>query len=139
MRQILVIDDDAGQRKLLVDLFSIRGFEVTTVRDGLEGLAALAGATFDAVLVDLMMPGKSGTPLLEEICSLYPEYRRRILVLSGVADYEAEAIRDQGWTIVSKPYELGELLAAVKQMTGEPERLPSGRSFPRAKQALAND
>jgi DNA-binding response OmpR family regulator len=67
MARILVIDDDPFIRQFVVDSLSFEGYEVETAEDGFAGLRALAESRFDAVLLDLMMPGMSGHDVLKRI------------------------------------------------------------------------
>jgi DNA-binding response OmpR family regulator len=67
MARILVIDDDPFIRQYVVDSLSMEGYEVETAEDGFAGLRALADSSFDAVLLDLMMPGMSGHDVLKRI------------------------------------------------------------------------
>ena len=67
MARILVIDDDPFIRQYVVDTLTLEGYEVETAEDGFVGLRALAESSFDAVLLDLMMPGMSGHDVLKRI------------------------------------------------------------------------
>lgn len=59
-RHVLVVDDDALNRKLIETLLRADGHVVTVVDSGPAALAALAGAVPDLVVLDLMMPGMDG-------------------------------------------------------------------------------
>lgn len=60
-RRVLVVDDDEFNREVLSAILSMAGAEVTTVPDGPSALRALtAGMAFDAVLMDVQMPGMDG-------------------------------------------------------------------------------
>jgi two-component system response regulator VanR len=67
MARILVIDDDPFIRQYVVDSLSLEGYEVEAAEDGFAGLRALSESAFDAVLLDLMMPGMSGHDVLKRI------------------------------------------------------------------------
>ena len=62
MKRILVAEDDADIRETLKDLLSGEGYAVETAADGVTAMAAWKGAQepLDLVLLDVMMPGKSG-------------------------------------------------------------------------------
>ena len=62
--RILVVDDDREIRTLLRDFLEKNGFQATAVADGQETRRALAGTTFDLIVLDLMLPRESGL----EIC-----------------------------------------------------------------------
>ncbi len=65
--KILIIDDDVELVTLLVDYLTLEGFEVTPAHDGPTGLSILAKNNFDLVVLDVMMPGMSGTQVLIRI------------------------------------------------------------------------
>jgi len=67
MARILVIDDDPFIRQFVVDSLSLEGYDVATAEDGYAGLRALGEESFDAVILDLMMPGMSGHDVLKRI------------------------------------------------------------------------
>src|SRR6188508_489244 len=60
MPHILVVDDDTRLRELLSRYLGENGFRVTTARDAEDARAKLAGLNFDALVLDIMMPGESG-------------------------------------------------------------------------------
>ena len=70
--RILLIDDDVRLFELLTSYLDQNGFAVTVASDGRKGLVALESGTFDAVLLDVMMPGMDGI----EVC------KRNLLALS---------------------------------------------------------
>lgn len=65
--KILIIDDDVELVTLLVDYLTLEGFDVTPANDGPTGLSLLAKTDFDLVVLDVMMPGMSGTQVLMKI------------------------------------------------------------------------
>jgi CheY-like chemotaxis protein len=61
MHRILLIDDNGGVRAVLKSFLESNDFEVTTARDGEEGILLFGdGENFDAVVTDIRMPGKNG-------------------------------------------------------------------------------
>ena len=62
MKRVLVAEDDADIRETLKDLLSGEGYAVETAADGVAAIAVWKGAAepFDLVVLDVMMPGKSG-------------------------------------------------------------------------------
>ena len=67
MRSVLVIDDDPKLAALLVEYLGARGLSVVVAADGAAGLARLRGGGFDAVILDVMMPGLDGFEVLTEL------------------------------------------------------------------------
>ena len=111
--RVLLIDDDVRLYELLASYLEQNGFSVTCVADGPQGLAALALGTFDAVLLDVMMPGMDGL----EVCKrIRAKSRVPVLMLTAKGD---ETDRVVGLEIgaddyVAKPFSPRELLARLR-------------------------
>ena len=65
--KILVVDDLPQNVKLLADLLTVKGYEVTTAASGPEALAKIAADVPDLVLLDIMMPGMNGYEVCRKI------------------------------------------------------------------------
>jgi len=110
--RVLVVDDDPDILDALGEILELEGYEVQRARNGREALQQLAHAPPDLVLLDLMMPVMDGWEFAR---SLGPGGRPPIIVLSADRNVSARAreIGALGW--LAKPFELGELLAAVRR------------------------
>ncbi len=111
--RVLLIDDDARLSELLAGYLAQNDVSLTHARDGRAGLHALDGNTFDAVLLDVMMPGLDGLDVLRRIRT-----RNRIPVLMLTARGD-EADRVVGLELgaddyVPKPFSPRELLARLR-------------------------
>lgn len=78
---VLVVDDEQDFVETLVKRLERRGFKVTGVGSGHEALRKLGEATFDVVILDVMMPGMDGIETLREIKLAWP--RTQVILLSG--------------------------------------------------------
>ncbi len=113
--RVLLVDDDTRLHELLSTYLSQNGFLVTGAADGRTGLAALESGTFDAVLLDVMMPGLDGI----EVCRrIRATSRIPILMLTAKGD---ETDRVVGLELgaddyVSKPFSPRELLARLRAL-----------------------
>lgn len=67
MARVLVVDDEPGVRAALTRGLTAEGMDVTAVGDGPAGLAAAATGAFDAVVLDIVLPGLSGYRVLERL------------------------------------------------------------------------
>jgi DNA-binding response OmpR family regulator len=65
--RLLVVEDDASIAMGLEDDLRIEGYDVTVARDGLEAMRAATTASFNLILLDLMLPGKSGYDVCREL------------------------------------------------------------------------
>ena len=65
--RILVVEDDPSMRVLMLRVLKEHGFEAATARDGREMASFLSASSFDLVLLDVMLPGRSGLDLCRDI------------------------------------------------------------------------
>ena len=111
--RVLVIDDDSGSSSCSPTICRRHGVALCHARDGREGLARLDGGGFDAVLLDVMMPGIDGLEVLRRI-----RQRDRIPVIMLTARGD-ESDRVVGLELgaddyVAKPFAPRELLARLR-------------------------
>lgn len=81
--KILIVDDDKDLVTLLVDYLSLESFRVDTAGDGKTALEKIATNPFDLIVLDIMMPGTSGTEVLAKIRE---KYDIPVLMLTGKGD-----------------------------------------------------
>ena len=107
--RILIVEDHTPTRMAMSRLIRQAGADVTTARDGEEGLGYLVTQRFDVLLTDLRMPKMDGFELLNQ-CNTLPESHRptRVIAISG--EYEASALHGQPVQFLPKPFDLGVLL-----------------------------
>jgi two-component system KDP operon response regulator KdpE len=121
-QHILVVDDEPAVRRTLRVNLVARGYEVTTVETGEEALDEFAGRRTELVILDLMLPGMSGTEVCEAIrtASSVP-----ILVLSarGEEQTKVQALDLGADDYLTKPFGIDELLARVRALL---RRSPAG-------------
>lgn len=82
--KVLVVDDSSFILKLNRAIFEDLGFEVSTAEDGLAGVRLGLEGSFDAVVVDGILPGLSGPEVCRQLSSL-PRERRPIIILQSVS------------------------------------------------------
>jgi len=118
--RLLVVDDNAKLRQLLVGLFTGARYTVDAVGSAGDALDAMAVASYDLVLMELALPDADGTEFLRTI-------RRQgvgvpVLVGSSVADLErrVEALDDGADDFMLKPFSSDELLARVRALLRRP-------------------
>lgn len=88
MSRILIVDDDAAAQKLYRTYLTSEGHEVDCASSGLEGVEAAEKSAFDAVVMDLNMPGLDGWMAMSLIRARRPLLP--ILILTGDANPDLE-------------------------------------------------
>ncbi|RME42419.1 MAG: diguanylate cyclase [Deltaproteobacteria bacterium] len=81
--RILIVDDDPGNREILLRRLKRRGYEVTTAARGEEALALLASHEFDLLLLDVVMPDLSGLELLTRIRETHDPFTLPVIMVTG--------------------------------------------------------
>ena len=118
MIRILLADDSPHAQRMGEQILSEEGYEVVTVSDGDSALLRLEDVDPDLVLVDVVMPHRSGYEICQYV-KISPRHRHaRVLLTAGVKDRvdEAEARRVQADGIVQKPFEASVLLEKIRPL-----------------------
>ncbi|YCM43426.1 glycosyltransferase [Verrucomicrobiaceae bacterium 227] len=110
--KILVADDDSTLRRLSTLMLGEEGFEIVAV-DTAEAAMATINADFDAVLLDIYMPGLSGIEVLPKLKALAPYAQVVILSGSEHAKDGADAIKAGAFDFLSKPIQRDELVETL--------------------------
>jgi two-component system, OmpR family, response regulator len=120
MKKILVIDDDAHVRGLLVAILEGRGYEVILADNGGAGLMLCHRQTPDAVVLDLNMPGIDGRSILRQLRILHPTLP--VVVFSGLStgEVEQEMLNQGAAAFIQKPFSLDQLGSALQEVLPSP-------------------
>src|SRR4051794_24057727 len=119
-RRLLIADDDAAIRLMLVAFLRRFGFQLRQARDGREALDEMRKGNFDLMIMDLMMPNVSGWDVLRERERDRSLLRIPIIVITAMSTNQAFAgIGDRHVAaVLGKPFDLATLLAAVRTSIG---------------------
>jgi signal transduction histidine kinase len=115
--RVLVVDDEHINREVLLQLLTQRGYEVDQAEDGVDAIAKLRGGSLpDIVLCDVMMPGKSGYEVLDDIRQDFDKETLPILLLTAKTQEKdlAEGFKRGANDYVTKPFSRMELEARVQ-------------------------
>jgi CheY-like chemotaxis protein len=123
MAKILVIDDDAAMRRIVMRMLESTNHQVFEAKDGQRGLALLAEQGADLVITDIIMPEKEGIQTIREIQERSPDTKiiamsgggisRNLMFLDVARAFGADAA-------LAKPFKPQELIDAIERL------LPSG-------------
>jgi two-component system response regulator RegX3 len=113
MSKVLVVDDEPGVRESVGYALEQEGFDVTLAEDGEDAEAKLDDDSFDLLIIDIMMPGKSGLDVCREVRAQSPV---PIILLTAK---DAEVDKVVGLEVgaddyVTKPFSVRELLGRVR-------------------------
>lgn len=133
--KILLIDDDLKLCRLIKDYLTPLGYQVTQAHSGPEGLARATGEEFDAVILDVMLPGMNGYEVLRQIRQ---QSATPVLMLTAMGD---EADRIAGLEMgaddyLPKTFSTRELLARLRAVTRR-SRLNQSVAAPEALEEIA--
>jgi len=111
---ILVIDDEDIMREILETLLSREGYTVRLASSGAEGLELAKSLPFDAVIVDVMMPGMDGMAVLDELKKIDDDLP--VLMITAFASVEnaIAAMKRGAFDYITKPFKNDEVLVVVR-------------------------
>jgi CheY-like chemotaxis protein len=115
--KILVVDDDPDMRRMLAASLEALGYHVDEAQDGSQGLALIAEANPDLIVVDFAMPGMNGA----EVARLAREKRPDLPIVfaSGYADTEAIERFAANSAVLRKPFRVDELQSVLTEVLRE--------------------
>lgn len=123
--RVLVIEDDPGLRLTLSDRLRGEGYWVETVADGEEGAARAAGDAFDLVVLDVMLPGRSGFELCRDLRQRGVRTPVLMLTARGEVADRVRGLKAGADDYLTKPFAMAELLARIEARLRVP---PAGES-----------
>jgi DNA-binding response OmpR family regulator len=113
--RLLVVDDDEPIRLLMNAVFRGRDIDIDCVGDGNTALAMLRRERYDALILDLMLPGTNGFEVIRELKSRAPDMLGRTIVLTAVSTSTLRDFDDARLLrrLMRKPFDLDELVGEV--------------------------
>ncbi len=112
--RVLTVEDDAAIRRGIVDALSFAGYEVIEAATGNAGCAAAVSRAYDLLLLDMVLPGKSGLDILREVRNSRPTMPVIILSAQGEERDRVTGLKLGADDYVVKPFSVDELLARVE-------------------------
>jgi DNA-binding response OmpR family regulator len=115
---ILIVDDQAPNREFLQETLIDDGFKVITASNGADALSVLDQSRIDLVLLDIVMPGKSGFEVCREIKTNPLIYLTPVVFVTALSDKEIriKGICSGGDDLLTLPLDRIELLARVRSL-----------------------
>ena len=123
MPKILVVDDEQNMRTGLKDNLEFEGYEVDTANDGEQGLKKIIENSYNLIILDVMMPKKSGFDVCKEVRKAGITTPVILLTAKGDEIDKVVGLEIGADDYVTKPFSLRELLARVKAILRRGENL----------------
>src|SRR5262249_26899759 len=111
---VLVIDDEEVMQDVLKILLQDAGYRVETAAEAGQGIERLREETYDAVLLDLMLPDMDGLTALEEIKKIDDGVAVIIITAYASIDKAVRATKLGAFDFIAKPFKNDEVLLTVK-------------------------
>lgn len=112
--RLLIVDDEYSLRRALHLALYAQGFDVNEAASGAEALSLAGAVRYDAILLDVNMPGESGVTICRELRSLFPNVAILMLTVRGEQDDRVEALDAGADDYITKPFHMGELTARIR-------------------------
>ncbi len=127
--RVLIVDDERNIRLTLKGALEAIGLEADAVFQGEEALQKLSDSRYDAMLLDLRLPGMDGLTVLRQVTARYPQTRVIIITAYGTVEAILEAMQLGAVDFLQKPFEPPEVREIVSRALDRPEGGPLAFSY----------
>jgi two-component system NtrC family sensor kinase len=126
MLRVLAVDDEPVITDLLTRILTGLGHEVDVASDGAEALRMINLTDYDAILLDIRMPGLGGPDVVRCLEGLRPEIVERVLFITGdtVSPGTQAFIQSQGVDVLHKPFSMEELRSRLQYFAALKDQRP---------------
>src|SRR5947209_2091659 len=114
--RILVVDDEIDIRESLETLLDLEGYVVELAQNATEGLKKIESGSYDLVLLDLMMPDRSGMEVLQDVRERDTETPIFMITAYGSVEVAVSALKNGANDYFSKPWDNEKLLIEIERM-----------------------
>lgn len=127
MSRILIVDDERSMREFVSILLKKQGYEIELATSGDEAVTRIdeVEESFDLVLTDLKMPGKSGLDVLEHAKRVDPSTQVILMTAYATSDTAVAAMKQGARDYVTKPFKVDELVARIHAVDRRAKRANS--------------
>jgi len=113
-KRVLVVDDDPELQQLVEFALRQEGYEVSQALDAFAGLEMIEREKFGLALLDVMMPGMDGLEMLSRLRGFDKDLRVIVMTALTAPEAAVSALRDQASDFLTKPFDMEQLLSAVR-------------------------
>jgi putative two-component system response regulator len=128
---ILIVDDEETIRRLVREALSNEGYHCQEAGNAEQAMDKLRSSTVDLVILDIRMPGKSGTELLPEIKLRYPD--TAVIMATAVTDTQTaiQCMKHGAYDYFTKPFSLDEVILSVDRALEKRRLVLENREYQR--------
>jgi DNA-binding NtrC family response regulator len=112
--RVLLVDDEEKFLDVLSQRLGTRGLDAVTATSGEEALVKIKNKNFDAIILDITMPGMGGIETLKRIRKENPEVQIIMLTGRGSVDKAVEAMKEGAIDFLEKPADIDKLLEKIE-------------------------
>jgi two-component system response regulator FlrC len=116
--QILIVDDDAGMREMLLSTLSFLGLKAIAASNGPEALRLCLKNHFDLVITDLQMPGMDGWSLVSHIKKIFPETPVMMMTAQAKVHVAKDLKKSCFDSVLFKPFKMEQLQHEIQRLLG---------------------
>lgn len=113
--RVLLVDDEEKFLEVVSQRLKTRGLKVDTATSGEDAVKSVKREDFDAIVLDLSMPGMSGLETLEKIRKDKPDVQVIILTGHGTLQAGVQAMKEGALDFMEKPVDLNKLLSRIDE------------------------
>src|SRR5919107_3557156 len=124
MARVLIIEDEEKMARTLTRVLGEEGHVTETAHDGRTGLSRALDDGFDLLIVDWMLPGRSGVQVVRGLRAADVHTPALMLTARGQVEDRVEGLDAGADDYLPKPFALRELLARVRALTRRPQGAP---------------
>jgi two-component system response regulator PilR (NtrC family) len=134
---VLIIDDEEVMREILEALLAREGYRVKVASSGEEGLELARGTSFDAAIVDVMMPGIDGITTLEELKKIDEDLPVVMVTAFASVETAISAMKRGAFDYITKPFKNDEVIVVVRNAVERRQLVAENAALRQSLQAQA--
>ena len=131
-KPIMIIEDDEGLSRLISDILSDDGHNVTVFNDPYRAVAEFGHERFSLVITDVKMPKMDGIEVLDHVKRIDPNVPVIIITAHATVDVSIQALRKGAEDLITKPFEAEEFLYRIRKVLRK--KLKLALTTPQARQ-----
>jgi len=136
--KILIVEDNKDVNTMLAEVLTGENYEVSSAYTGIEGLKKIKSEEYDLILLDIMLPYKSGDEILKEV-RVFSDVPIIIISAKDMMGTKIELLRLGADDYITKPFDLDEVVARVETNLRRSKRQVEAEKVIRYKDLLFDD